>query len=335
MVSTPGLVFGVVTEEGKVVRGFGSGNIKTSQPLDGETLFGIGSVTKVFTGVILAEAVQQGRVNLDQSANTYLPEDLQLPSNKITLRQLVSHTSGLPNYPDNLTGDRDMDRDGVSDSNQYSPGRNYSRQNLSDWLASRPALEFQPGQYNQYSNMGFGILALSLQYQFEFSDFDSINRAIITRPLSMRHTQTNSGSFQQLHPNKAQGYAPRYGSLVPVPFSDMGVLEGAGELVSTANDLLLFLEGLTGLGQSPVTPAFREASRSLVDLGDDAIAYGFKIRQSARRGIYYMKPSGTAGYSAIILWRTHPKIGIVLLANRGNFKKINQLGIRLIEDAVR
>jgi hypothetical protein len=73
----------------------------------------------------------------------------------------------------------------------------------------------------------------------------------------------------------------------------------------------------------------------LVDLGDDAIAYGFKIRQSARRGIYYMKPSGTAGYSAIILWRTHPKIGIVLLANRGNFKKINQLGIRLIEDAVR
>lgn len=334
--STPGLVVGVVTEEGKVVRGFGSGNIQTSQPLDGDTLFGIGSVTKVFTGVILAEAVRQGKMNLDQSANTYLPEDLHLPSNKITLRQLVTHTSGLPNYPDNLIDGRDMDQDGVSDSNQYSPGRNYSRQNLAEWLASKPALEFEPGQYSQYSNLGFGILALALQSQLKFSDFDSMNRAFISQPLSMERTQTNSGNLQQqIYANQAQGYAPNYGSLVPVPFSDMGVLDGAGELVTTANDLLFFLEGLTGLVKSPVTPSFREASRSLVDLGNDAIAYGFKIRRSAKRGIYYMKPGGTAGYSAIILWRTNPKIGIVLLANRGNFNKINQLGVRLIEAAVR
>jgi D-alanyl-D-alanine-carboxypeptidase/D-alanyl-D-alanine-endopeptidase len=336
MESTPGFVFGVVTEEGKVVRGFGSGNIKTGQPLDGDTLFGIGSVTKVFTGVILAEAVRQGKVNLDDSANNYLPADLQLPTNKITLRQLVSHTSGLPNYPDNLSGDRYLDRDGVSDSNQYSPGRNYSRQNLAEWLASKPALEFEPGQYSQYSNLGFGSLALALQSQLKFSDFDSMNRTFITQPLSMRRTQTNSGNLQQqFHANQAQGYAPDYGTLVPIPFSDMGVLEGAGELGSTANDLLLFLEALTGLSKRPLTPAFREATRSLVDLGEDAIAYGFKIRPSVKGGIYYMKPGNTAGYSAIILWRTNPKIGIVLLANRGNFKKINHLGVRLIEAAVR
>jgi serine-type D-Ala-D-Ala carboxypeptidase/endopeptidase len=327
MDSTPGFVFGVVTEEGKVVRGFGSGNISTGQPPVAETLFGIGSVTKVFTGVILADAVRQGKVNLDVSANTYLPDDLQLPSNKITLRQLVSHTSGLPNYPDNLRENRDMDRDGASDSNQYSPGRNYSRQHLAEWLASKPALEFEPGQHSQYSNLGFGILALALQSKFRFSDFHSMNRSFITQPLSMKRTQTNTGKLQsQLNPNQAQGYAPNYGSLVPVPLSDMGVLEGAGELVSTANDLLLFLEGLTGLGTSAVTPAFREASRPLVKLGDDAMAYGFKIRPSVKGGVYYIRSGSTAGYSAIILWRTNPKIGIVLLANRGNFMKINQLG---------
>jgi hypothetical protein len=99
--------------------------------------------------------------------------------------------------------------------------------------------------------------------------------------------------------------------------------------------LLLFLEALTGLSKRPLTPSFREATRSLVDLGEDAIAYGFKIRPSVKGGIYYMKPGNTAGYSAIILWRTNPKIGIVLLANRGNFKKINHLGVRLIEAAVR
>lgn len=332
---TPGLVFGVVTDEGKAVRCFGSGAIHTGQPLDASTLFGIGSVTKVFTGVILADAVRQGKVNLDGSANTYLPHDLHLPSNKITLRQLVSHTSGLPNYPDNLRGYRDMDHDGVHDSNQYSPGRNYSHQNLADWLASKPALKFEPGKFSEYSNLGFGILALALQTQLKFADFDSMNHSLVTQSLSMNNTHTNLSNRQrQHHPNQAQGYAPSHGSLIPVPLSDMGVLEGAGELASNANDLLLFLEGLTGLKKSSVSPAFREASRPLVRLGGDAMAYGFRIRSSTKGGVYFMKPGTTAGYSAVLLWRSNPKVGIVLLANRGNFQKINQLGIRLIESAI-
>ena len=64
------------------------------------------------------------------------------------------------------------------------------------------------------------------------------------------------------------------------------------------------------------------------------MAYGFKIRRSSKRGVYYAKPGGVAGYSAMILWRRTPRIGIVLLANRGQLDELKRLGVKLIESAV-
>lgn len=333
--STPGLVVGIINEEGKSIRSYGDAHLEKLNQINGDTLFGIGSVTKVFTGIILAHCVQEGSVKLDDSANLYLPHDLQLPTDAITLRQLVTHTSGLPNYPDNLNTPRDLNGDGINDSDQYSPSRNYSRQHLSGWLKNSPRLEFKPGSSSQYSNLGFGILALALQSHLDFEDFEEMNKSVITNKLWMNRTHTNKDTLKQkFDVNQAQGYALNYGSLIPVPFSDMGTLEGAGELVSTTNDLLLLLEGLTSIKHSVMSSTFKESSQPLANIGMDKIAYGFKIKQSNRNGIYYVKAGSTAGYSSIILWRKNPKIGIVLLANRGNFKKINQLGTRLIEAAV-
>ena len=114
----------------------------------------------------------------------------------------------------------------------------------------------------------------------------------------------------------------------------MGILEGAGELVSTANDLIRLLEALTGLRQTSLAAAFDIACEPLFSLGEDQMAYGFKVRRSPTGGVYYGKPGGVAGYSAMILWRRTPRIGIVLLANRGQFDKLNRLGVKLIESAV-
>ena len=91
---------------------------------------------------------------------------------------------------------------------------------------------------------------------------------------------------QAARQNFAQGYAPENGTFVRVPFSDMGVLEGLGELVSTANDMLIFLEGLTGISNSPLKPAFDEANRSLANLGKDEMAYGGKITKSSKAAVH-------------------------------------------------
>ena len=114
----------------------------------------------------------------------------------------------------------------------------------------------------------------------------------------------------------------------------MGILEGAGELISTASDILSLLETLSGIKNSILTPAIEEASKPLANHRSDKIAYGFKIIKSSKGGVYYMKSGSTAGFSSIMLWRSNPRVGIVLMANRGNFKKLNKLGVKIIEAMV-
>jgi D-alanyl-D-alanine-carboxypeptidase/D-alanyl-D-alanine-endopeptidase len=334
----PGLVVGVVTENGSKVVGFGTTRALNGNVPNGDTYFGIGSVTKVFTGLVLAEVVQNGSVRLDDKANEYLPAALQLPSDAITLQQLVTHASGLPNYPGNLSDFRDNDNDGMADSTESSPGRNYARQNLADWLATKPALGFNPGASARYSNLGIGVLGLLLQEKLNLGSFDAMMSDRITKPLGMSRTQANTPEMQSENlVNKAQGYSegtePK-----PMPFADMGVLDGSGELVSTANDMNKFLEGLVGISQTALTPAFKEANRSLASFGENKMAYASAIAASSKGGTYAFKPGGTPGYSAIILWRTHPKVGIVVMANRGGSKandKVNNLGKVLNEASVR
>lgn len=83
-----------------------------------------------------------------------------------------------------------------------------------------------------------------------------------------------------------------------------------------------------------MSPVFSEASRPLFSAEPDEVAYGFGIRPSSKGGTYYAKPGSTAGYSAVILWRVKPRIGVVVLANRGHFELVNQIGSNLIESAV-
>lgn len=333
---TPGLVVGVVTEAGKEVMGFGKTHIQSGLTPNGDTYFGIGSVTKVFTGLVLADAVQKKIVGLDDSANKYLQSDLKLPTDTITLRQLVTHTSGLPNFPTNLTQFRDLDNDGIADSNKSSPGRNYAREYLSQYLKSGPNLSFKPGQSALYSNLGIGILGIALQSKLNYASFDAMTSAKMTQLLGMKRTQANTPEMQNENlDNKAQGYAVEGAEFSPVPFADMGVLDGAGELVSSANDMLKFLEGMAGISHTPLSSAFTEANRSLSSQGENQMAYASAIVPSGKGGVYYFKPGATPGYSALILWRTQPKIGIVLLSNRGSFKKLDAFGKKLIEDAVR
>ena len=107
---------GFVTESGPEVLSFGTKMIGREQPPDGNTYFALGSVTKIFTGFVLAKAVADGVVSVDDSANRYLPAQLKLRDSAITLRRLVTDTSGLPNFPENITAFRDLDQDGKNDS---------------------------------------------------------------------------------------------------------------------------------------------------------------------------------------------------------------------------
>ena len=152
--TTPGLVVGIVTDSGREVVGFGTKRIGQNSPPDGDTCFGIASLTKIFTGFVLAKAVCEGTVRLDDSANRYLKNDIKLKDNSITLRQLVTHTSGLPDMPTNIRASRDLDKDGKSDFEDLNPARHYTREMLADFLRTEAETEIKPGSRFQYSNLG-------------------------------------------------------------------------------------------------------------------------------------------------------------------------------------
>jgi D-alanyl-D-alanine-carboxypeptidase/D-alanyl-D-alanine-endopeptidase len=332
--TTPGLVVAIVTESGEQFFSFGTKKIGTITPPDSSTLFPVGSLTKLFTGLVLAQLVQEDRLKLDESASRLLPASLPLPTSAITLRHLVTNTSGLPNYPSNLTSFRDADQDGINDYDQFNPGRNYTQAMLSEWLASGPSLESPPGINAKYSNLGFGLLGLLLEQHLGYASFNSMIGAKVVRPLSLSKTSTTD-SIELSSSNIATGYSYSSGRPRIAPIPDMGALAGAGELISNADDLIVFLKGLTGLSRSGLSPAFRELNRPIASVGNHTLGYGMKINESQRGGSFALKTASTSGFSAVIAWRTRPRIGIVILANRGNYPRINQLARHLIENAVR
>ena len=328
---SPAIVVGLVTQMADVVEGFGSRELNKNLPPDGDTLFGIGSISKVFTGLMLAKAVTDGDVCLSARANEWLDDTIQI-NDCITLKHLVTHFSGLPNFPDNVTT-RD---NGVKamDTNELMPAKDYSKANLAKFLkANRCRPQNPPERRYLYSNLGIGLLSLALQNRYGFSDFNSMNQALITKVLKMDSTATNMPSFlEKYKTNLAQGYTARYKVLQPLPFSDMGILAGSGELISNVNDMNKLLKSLTGLSPGPLAAAVEESKRELAEAQEGTkIAYAQEIRRASDGGKIHFKTGLTAGFTAIMYWRDNPKIGMIILANRGKFRPLMFVSTRLFE----
>ena len=336
---SPGMVVGVVSEDGPDVFGFGTMRLGEDMPPEGATVFGIGSVTKVFTGLLLAKAVAAGKVYLDDPAVALLGEDIPLRPD-ITLRQLASHTAGLPLLPENLP---DLDEDEFSDWVDPlvdSPGANYSRELLIRFLADeREKPTSMPGAQIAYSSVGTGILGMALATRFGFSGFAELNEAWIAGPLGMQDTGVQSPMLlRRLSQRQAQGYASNGNALRPAGFSDMGLLAGSGALISTADDMNSLLEVLTGLRKTPLEDAVIEARCPLASAGAAGdIGYAVRISPAADGGKIYSKGGLVAGYTAFLAWRTSPKLGLVMLANHGathsrfSLPGFDQTGLKLLE----
>ncbi|MEZ6083812.1 MAG: serine hydrolase domain-containing protein [Phycisphaerae bacterium] len=122
----PSIVIGVIDANGSTVMGEGWTKRNGGNKVDGDTVYEIGSITKAFTGILLADMVTKGEVALDDPISKYLPDDIDTPTKddkEITLKNLSNHTSGLPRLPDNMVPD-DSD----------NPYASYSPQDLYDFL---------------------------------------------------------------------------------------------------------------------------------------------------------------------------------------------------------
>ena len=310
-----GIVVGIIEPNGRRVVAYGTLANGDPRTVDGDTIFEIGSVTKVFTSLLLADMVDRKEVTLDDPAAKYLPETVKMPERNgksITLLDLSTHTSGLPRLPSNLK---------LKDP--HNPYADYSVDNLYQFLSGY-TLPRDPGSEFEYSNLGGGLLGHLLARRAG-TDYESSIATRITQPLSMPDTGiTLSSSMKQ---RMAIGHNAM---LAPVSNWDFPTLAGAGALRSSANDMLTFLETFLCYKESPLEPAMQAMLAVRRPAGQTKIGLGWLIYSTDGREIAWHN-GGTGGFRSWVGYDPKERLGVVVLSNAGG---VDDIGFHLLNPNV-
>jgi len=309
-----GMAVGIIDPNGRRVVTYGARAKDDPRMLDGDTIFEIGSVTKVFTSLLLADMVSRQEVGLDDPAAKYLPETVQMPERSgksITLHDLATHTSGLPRLPGNLK---------LTDPR--NPYAGYSVDDLYQFLSGY-TLPRDPGSEVEYSNLGAGLLGHLLGRRAG-TDYESLIRRRVTEPLRMPDTGiTLSSSTKQ---RMATGHNS---ALAPVGNWDLPSLAGAGALRSSANDMLTFLAAFLGYTESPLAPAMKAMLDVCRPLGKAKMGLGWFLLPADGREIA-MHDGGTGGFCSFLGCDPNERIGVVVLSNAFTPCGVVDIGMHLL-----
>ena len=270
-------------------------------PLDANTVFEIGSITKVFTGALLADMVSRGEVKLDDPVSKYLPATVRVPARngkQITLLDLATQSSGLPRLPTNFRP-----------ADQRNPYADYSVAQLYQFLSSY-TLTRDIGEKYEYSNLGVGLLGHVLSLRAA-KPYGQLLKERILDPLGMNDTRID------LTPSMKSRVAQGFNAAgTPMSLWDLPTLAGAGALRSTANDMLKFLAANLDSSSAPLGKVLTRARTSIrvADRPGNRIGLGWHVvdvfgsTQTWHNG-------GTGGFRTFIGLDQAKHHGVVVLSN--------------------
>jgi len=298
-----GIVVGLIGPQGKSVIPYGHLNQADPRPLNGDTAFEIGSVSKVFTALLLADMVRKGEVALGDPVAKYLPAGVKIPERNgrpITLVDLATHTSGLPFMPDELP----VFNASATANNSDAP--------LYRFLA-RYQLTRDPGTQWDYSNIGYWLLGQTLAARAGI-DYESLLRARVIAPSKMKNTAIALSS--KLKARLAVGHnsvlqpSPSFS-----PVSLYAAMPAAGGLVSTVNDLLSFLSVALGYEPSPLVSSMAAmlSTRRPIDGSEQALGW---VVMGKGDDQLVMHDGFTWGYASYMAWNPATRVGVVVLSNQ-------------------
>jgi CubicO group peptidase (beta-lactamase class C family) len=308
-----GIVAGLLDARGPRIVSYGqSGN---GRPLDGSTVFEIGSISKVFTALLLADMVQKGEVALDDPVSKYLPAAVKVPARdgrQITLLDLATQSSGLPRMPANFTP-----------KDPANPYADYTVQQLYDFLSSYQ-LPRLPGARYEYSNLGFALLGHALALRAG-KPWEQLVQDRVIQPLGLSDTRVT------LTPSMKARLATGHADGEPAASWALTTFAPAGALRSTANDMLRFVAAAMD-STGPLAPLFRatEQSRRVITPGRLEIGLGWHILHLDGHDIVWHN-GGTGGYHALAAFEPASRRAVVLLANSTD--DIDDIGMHLLDPA--
>ncbi|CAN5738309.1 serine hydrolase [soil metagenome] len=311
-----GLALALIEPDGST-RFLSAGDAGPARNIDRESVFEIGSITKVFTAVLLAEMVRRGEVSFDDPVAKYLPATVTMPSrdgSQITLGQLSTQTSGLPRLPANMRpGD------------PLNPYADYSVEQLYEFLSGH-TLTRAPGAQFEYSNLGVGLLGHALALRAGMS-YEALVKERVLLPLGMRHTAITLSPALQ-----ARAVAAHDASGDTVPYWDLPTLAGAGALRSTAADMIRFAEAALR-GSGSLHESLRTTMQPRAPAGANAtIGLGW-IRTVAASDTVVWHNGGTGGFRSFLGVAPSSGRAVVLLTNSGGVGA-DDIGMHLLNPAL-
>jgi serine-type D-Ala-D-Ala carboxypeptidase/endopeptidase len=310
---TYALAVGLIGETGTQVVGYGRVSESDASTPSRDTVFEIGSVSKVFTGLLLAQMVQEHLIELNEPVQKLLGDSMTMPKGEreITLVDLATHSSGLPRMPSNFNP-KDI-------TNPYA---DYSVEQLGKFISGYK-LRRQPGVRSEYSNLGVGLLGHALAVK-SGGTYESLLRARICDPLAMADTGITLSDAQKARLAQAHDSDGR-----PESNWDLPTFAGAGAIRSTAADMLKFLAANIGLVKTPLDAAIAASHVVHFEVPDGPhdVALCWQVQ---RKPLVIWHNGQTGGYHSYVAFSPDKRLGVVVLATT-TAGHVDALGIRLLK----
>jgi CubicO group peptidase (beta-lactamase class C family) len=265
-----------------------------------DTLYEIGSITKTFTGTLLADMVLNKEVRLESTIGELVPEkNYSAHARRITLLALATHSSGLPRLPDNMAA--------AAAKDPMNPYAYYSTDDLDAYLRTYTAASAKPQPL--YSNLGVGLLGNVLAAKAG-KRYEQLITERVLAPLGMRETSITLTAAQKAR------LAPGHAGGRIVPNWDIPAFAGAGALRSTAADMAKYLSAVLDPPDSRIGRAIRIAREPRADFANGMrIGLAWITRKSDAGKDLTWHNGGTGGYRTFIGVIPDAKVGLVVLTN--------------------
>lgn len=279
------------------------------ETIDENAIFEIGSISKTFTGLLLADMHLKGKVKLEDDIQKYLPEGIQAPTKEgktIKLFHLSNHTSGLPRMPTNF-----------KPKDPTNPFQDYTEEQMYEFLEAYD-LDRDIGSMYEYSNFAAGLLGHILSSRSEMT-YEALLKESITEPLGMDHT-----GITHVEGPLAKGHMAG----LEMTNWDFAALQGAGAIRSCASDMMIYLQANMGMVESELYPAMQLAhknsravdSKPIIGLGWHTMIY------EGKEIIWHN--GATGGYTSFMGWIKGTDKGVVVLNN--STKNVDEFGLHAL-----
>ena len=299
--STSGVSIGILKDGKTYIYHYGETKKGNKQLPDNNSIYEIGSVSKTFTAILLADAFKKNKIKLTDEVNKYLPDSipaLQQENKPVTIQMLINHSSAIPRMPDNFM-QPDIDED--------NPYKMYDKQDLFSYLKNLQ-LKRAPGKTYEYSNTAVGLLGVILENIYKKS-YNELISDVICKPLGLTDTkQLLAAADQQRF---VQGYTATGEASGAWDFQS---LAAAGAIRSTITDMLLYLQANLDTKNKTLNEAIQLTHIPTFENGGNTVAMAWHILKPDNQKIIFHNGE-TGGFHSYMAFNQAKKYGVVILSN--------------------